>query len=112
MHVSSYTHVGIERNPAEKIIVAERIKLSRRTSYALMGAGMHGYNGVNPRIVLKIWNTYIYIYVHPRLTFGLDCVTLSRKEMDELNFFHKSHLKLAKSYSRRSNLYTVWSDTY
>ena len=40
-HVSSYTHVGIERNPAEKIIVAERIKLSRRTSYALMGGCWH-----------------------------------------------------------------------
>ena len=88
-HVSSYTHVGIVRNSVENTIVSERIKLARCTCYALMGAVMHGYNGVNSKIVLKIWNTY----VRPRLTFVLDCVSLGRKEMDELNFFHKSQLK-------------------
>jgi hypothetical protein len=46
-HVSSYTHVGIERNSVEKTIVSERIKLARYTCYALMGAGMREYNGVN-----------------------------------------------------------------
>ena len=58
-HVSSYTHVGIERNSVEKTIVSERIKLARCTCYALMGAGKREYNGVNSKIVLKIWNTYV-----------------------------------------------------
>ncbi|VDH99697.1 Hypothetical predicted protein [Mytilus galloprovincialis] len=63
-----------------------------------MGAGMHGYNGVNPNIVIKLWNTY----VRPRLIFGLDCVTLTRKELDELNFFHKSQLKILQNLPERT----------
>ncbi|CAC5385374.1 unnamed protein product [Mytilus coruscus] len=97
-HVVSYTHVGINRNSVEKCLVTERIKLARRTCYALMGAGMHGYNGVNPNIVIKLWNTY----VRPRLIFGLDCVTLSRKKLDELNFFHKSQLKILQNLPERT----------
>ncbi|VDI79766.1 Hypothetical predicted protein [Mytilus galloprovincialis] len=92
-HVVSYTHVGINRNSAEKCLVSERIKLARRTCYSLMGAGMRGYNGVNPNIVIKLWNTY----VRPRLIFGLDCVTLTRKELDELNFFTNHNLKFCKT---------------
>jgi hypothetical protein len=49
-----------------------------------MGAGMHGYNGINPEIIMKVWNTYI----HPRLVFGLDSIMLTKKDIHELSHYH------------------------
>ncbi|KAJ8309584.1 hypothetical protein KUTeg_014458 [Tegillarca granosa] len=49
--VSSYVHLGIDRGAAQNDFITDRIKLARRTAYALMGAGMHGYNEVNPKII-------------------------------------------------------------
>ena len=54
-----------------------------------MGAGLHGENGVNPRVSLSLWNTYVL----PRLTYGLDFLTLSNSEIQKLNQFHKKILK-------------------
>ena len=75
--VKSYTHIGIDRSLYDKDLIPERIKLARRTCYSLMGTGMHGYNGVNPIVIMKLWNTY----ARPRLLFGLDSVTLSKKDI-------------------------------
>ena len=52
-NVKSYTHIGIERKPCSQDVAETRIKTARRTSYALMGAGMHGYNGINPEKTYK-----------------------------------------------------------
>lgn len=87
--VSEYTHIGLYRSHKDQQLVNERIKVARRTSYALMGAGLHGYNGVNPNIGIQVWNTY----VRPRLLFGLDSVVLSKRDVNELNLFHKGQLK-------------------
>jgi hypothetical protein len=58
--VDSYTHIGIQRDSNKSTLVSERIKLARRTLYALMGAGLHGYNGVNPEVGIKLWNIICY----------------------------------------------------
>jgi hypothetical protein len=45
------THLGIERISTgnnRKELVQTRITAARRTVFALMGAGLHGLNGVNP----------------------------------------------------------------
>ena len=47
-HTESYTHIGIDRKLRGHYLIEKRIKLARRTTYALMGTGMHGYNGINP----------------------------------------------------------------
>jgi hypothetical protein len=86
--VDSYKHIGIQRDSNKSTLVSERIKLARRTLYALMGAGLHGYNGVNPEVGIKLWN----IYVCPRLLFGLESVVL-KKDYTSLNLYHKSILK-------------------
>jgi hypothetical protein len=39
-------------------LIEKRIKLARRTTYALMGTGMHGYNGINPSVIIRMWNMY------------------------------------------------------
>ena len=54
-----------------------------------MGAGLHGENGGNPRVSLPLWKTYVL----PRLTVGLDVLTLSNSEIRKLNQFHKKILK-------------------
>jgi hypothetical protein len=47
------THLGIKRDNKSKTgtkeVVADRIQIARRTVYALMGAGLHGLSGLNPR---------------------------------------------------------------
>jgi hypothetical protein len=37
-----------------------------------MGAGLHGLNGVNPKVAMHL----IQIYVMPRLQYGLEITTL------------------------------------
>ena len=97
-NVKSYTHIGIERKPCSQDVVETRIKTDRRTSRALMGAGMHGYNGINPEIIMKIWNTY----VRPRLVFGLDSIVLTKKDIYELSHYHKSVLKVMQNLPERT----------
>ena len=49
--VHSFTHLGINRNAKNSSTdINERINLARKTSYALMGAGLHGVNGINQSI--------------------------------------------------------------
>ena len=87
--VDEYTHIGIQRNALKSTVVSERIKLARRTSYALMGAGLHGYNGINPIVSIQLWN----IYVRPRLIYGLESVVLQQKDIERLTLYYKTVLK-------------------
>ena len=82
-HTESYTHIGIDRKLRGCDLIEKRIKLAR-----LMGTGMHGYNGINPSVIIRIWN----MYVRPRMLFGLDCVLLSKKDYSKLSSYHKSFL--------------------
>ena len=54
--VDSGKHLGVERNiqSTNKDVIQERTMIGRRTTYALMGAGLHGLNGINPKITLKL----------------------------------------------------------
>ena len=69
--------------------VESRILLARKSTYALMGAGLHGYNGVSPCLSAKLLSTYIY----PRYLFGLETVNLRQEEMTKLNKHGKKVLK-------------------
>ena len=57
----SFTHLGISRksgklSPDE--LISQRIQLAQRTCYALMGAGLHGTNGLSPVIAWRMYLTY------------------------------------------------------
>jgi hypothetical protein len=54
-----------------------------------MGAYLRGYNGVNPKVGIKLWN----MYVSPRLLFGLESVVLKNKGYTSLNLYHTSVLE-------------------
>ena len=36
--------------------------------YSLMGAGLHGINGINPLIAWKLWRTFVV----PRMLYGIE----------------------------------------
>ncbi|CAC5414495.1 MLL1 [Mytilus coruscus] len=57
----SGVHLGLTRaeNNESHINVQERIQLARRTTYALMGSGCHGTNGLDPPNSYQIYKTYV-----------------------------------------------------
>jgi hypothetical protein len=87
------THLGVVRSAesATKIspFVSERLKMGRRALYALMGAGLHGLNGLSPMVSLKLYNTYIL----PRLLSAMETVILSQGEKDALETFHRGTIR-------------------
>ena len=56
--VHSYKHLGLIRESNNKLsnnlLIEDRIKTARNTAYALMGAGFHGLNGINPEVSVCI----------------------------------------------------------
>lgn len=85
----SSTHLGIARSSSNAVNIDERIQLARRATYALMGAGMHGKNGLSPCISHHIW----YIYVVPRMIYGLDVVSLKASDLTKLEVFQRKILR-------------------
>ena len=67
---TSFTHLGLDRfagKLAPNELIDARLKLARRSRYALMGVGLHGVNGLSPSIAVHIYNVYIL----PRYTYNL-----------------------------------------
>ena len=58
--LQSTTHLGILRECTDSHVraIESNINTARKTLYALMGAGLHGKNGLNPAISVKIYETY------------------------------------------------------
>jgi hypothetical protein len=84
-------HIGIHRqaNDTNTSTVCARITTARRTCYSLMGAGLHGLNGLCPKASKKIWAMYIF----PRLTHGLESLCLSPKEITKMEDFYRGNLR-------------------
>jgi hypothetical protein len=95
-------HLGLLRTADSKhdITVADRLKCARRKLYSVKGAGMHGLNGLNPVAALQIWNAHIITV----MTYGLEVLCLSRKNVDNLETFQRTSLRqlqhLPKSTSK------------
>jgi len=70
------THLGILRDTSLKHNIEDRIMTGRKTLYSLLGAGLHGRNGVNPAITIQMYK----VYARPRIIYGLETVHLSQKE--------------------------------
>lgn len=94
------THLGLLR--AEKVEstlnIAERIGVARRTLYALIKIGVHGSNGLNPRISYRIYQ----VYVIARLLYSLDVISLTDTHIHQLQRFHISTLRRIQSLPDRT----------
>ena len=103
---SSTTHLGLLRSETNEnvINIEERLKLARRTSYALINTGLHGSNGLNPRVSYKIYQCYDI----PRLLFGLEVLPINQTQLNMLSKFHLDTLKRLQSLPTR----TVTSAVY
>ena len=92
-NVNSYKHLGLIRESnsksTNKQLIEGRIKTARNTAYALMGAGFHGINGVNPEVSFSIWQTYI----RPRLLYGLESINLSKCDIQNLELYQRKVIR-------------------
>ena len=83
-----FTHLGIQRSNtrgAVDLTIEARITSSRRTSYALMGTGFYGHNGLPPLINLHIYQ----IFILSRCTYGLETMKLLTRDFHALEIQHR-----------------------
>jgi hypothetical protein len=98
--VAEQEHLGVIRtanNTSQR--VKERIILARRSMYALMGAGMHGLNGLSTVVSHKLWTTYII----PRMTHTLEATKLRKTEIQQLDQYQTTVLKQLQHLPTRTS---------
>ena len=97
---SKTEHLGMIRSvkDEDKLNIQKRKSLARRTLYSLIKTGVHGCNGLTAKISYKIYQ----VYVLPRLLYGLEVLSLSKKLLDELEKFHLETLKNIQSLPTRT----------
>ena len=85
------THLRLIRTADGKSsqAVSHRIQTGRRTTYALMGAGLHGINGVSPQVSKKLLNAY----VDPAVLYRLEALILSDRDYQDLDKWQRSTLR-------------------
>ena len=102
------THLGIKRSTVTSGRISENISnklsLARRTLYALMGSGLHGLTGINPTVSIKIYNTYVL----PRLISGLESISVTKYELNELEGFHRQCLRNFQNLSSRTAIEAIY----
>ena len=88
--VQETMHMGILRSAnSQESSVEENIKKARHTTYAVMAAGLHGENGLDPETSFQL----TYTYILPILVYGLEVVLPNRTLMDKLERVYKKFLK-------------------
>ena len=83
------THLGIVWTVNRKPDIEEKIDLSRKTAYSLMGAGFHAREGLKPSQNGYIWSSFVV----PRLLYGLESILLRKKDVECLKKFKRKCLK-------------------
>ena len=99
--VEKFTHLGIDRytcHDASTKLIQDRIHLGRKTSYAMMGAGLYGVNGLPPLVSVNLYQTFVI----PRMISGLETVTLKKSDMVKLEIYHKTTLKRLQGLPERT----------
>ena len=88
--VTEAMHMGILRSAdSQESAVNHNIDKARRTTYCLMGAGLHGNNGLDPDTAIHILQTYIL----PLLVYGLEVLLPRKSLMEKVERFFKKLLK-------------------
>lgn len=100
---NEFVHLGINYNVEKHAATANdttevRLQAGRNTTYSLMGAGMHGINGVKPTVSVHMYN----IYVMPRVTYGLEFVNVGTTNIRKLEVAHRTTLRNIQTLPRRT----------
>jgi hypothetical protein len=101
---ASNDNLGMTRNTNESIDNDKMIQTGRQTLHNLFGAGLHGRNGLNPKIAKHIWSTYVI----PRLIFGLEIQLVIDTQIQKLNQFQIKSLKQLQWLPSRCSNATVY----
>ena len=90
-YTSQETHLGLQRKDDGKAsaTVKARIQTGRRMGFSLMGAGMYGLNGVNPKVSTAMINTYVM----PAVMHGLETLRLTPSDYKEMATYHQKLLR-------------------
>ncbi|CAG2250061.1 unnamed protein product [Mytilus edulis] len=91
-------HLGIERQEKNNPNVENRISVARATMYSLLGAGLHGINGINPLLSYKLWRTYVI----PRMLYGIEILNITKTDIQKLEAFQKKTFKQILSLPQRT----------
>ena len=78
--------------------IKEGISLARRTSYSLINTGLHGTNGLNPKTSYVINRAYVIL----RLLYGLEIISLTRTQIQQLERYHLNTLRQIQSLPKRT----------
>ena len=100
----TFTHLGIEYDFSSNTAslnrtVEARLQKGRNTTYALMGAGLHGTNGINPIIS---WHIY-KVYVQPRVLYSLESMIMNPMNVNRLEKAMRRFLKNVQSLPGRAS---------
>ena len=88
--VEEAMHMGILRSRnSQESTVHHNIEKARRTTYCLMGAGLHGSNGLDPETSIHILQTYVILI----LVYGLEVLLPGKTLMLKVERFYKKLLK-------------------
>ncbi|CAC5418330.1 unnamed protein product [Mytilus coruscus] len=77
---SETKHLGLIRNSKNKLNAEDRLKLARKTLYALLGPELHAMKGMSPIVAYKIWKTYVI----PRALYGIEVMNFTESDILKL----------------------------
>ena len=85
------SHIGIQKsgNYSVQLTVDENIKKSSRAMHSLMGAGLHGENGIDPATSISLLRPYILAILY----YGLEILLPTGKMFDQINIEYKKMLR-------------------
>ena len=84
-------HLGVLRDSTggPNAQIQNNVKKARGAAYSLMGAGLHGKNGLPQDTCLHLYK----IHILPVLTYGLGIFSLKEKSLEPLEHFQKTMIK-------------------
>ena len=90
----NFTHLGLTWEKGKQAPnIDEKVRKARQTAYAMLGAGLHGRNGLDPLTSYRL----IQLYVIPTLLYGLEATILNKKDIDRLEVFYRGILRQIQS---------------
>ena len=99
---NEFTHLGVnynfDLNSPTSPTIDNRLSLARKTTYALMGSGFHGVNGLKPTVSMKIFETYVI----PRIMYSLESINISITDMKRLEIHQRTVIRQLQSLPTRT----------
>ena len=82
-------HLGLIRIVNNKVSIDDRLKIARRTVYALLGPVFHARQGMAPTVSIKLWKTYVL----PRNLYGIEILNYTKGDIEK---FEKLQLQVCR----------------